>query len=89
MKKPETSTERKNESDKRGFKEFWANKSTRWAFWAFIAVVLVTIGVFILNSTVIFDLSVVKAPYLQFCFFKTKDAVLLHGVFCFVHLFIY
>lgn len=52
MKKPETSTERKNESDKRGFKEFWANKSTRWAFWAFIAVVLVTIGVFILNSTI-------------------------------------
>lgn len=52
MKKPETSTERKNESGKRGFKEFWANKSTRWAFWAFIAVVLVTIGVFILNATV-------------------------------------
>lgn len=52
MKRPENSNEKRPDSEKRGFKEFWANKSTRWAFWAFIAVVLVTIGIFILNAIV-------------------------------------
>lgn len=50
MKKPENKKdERTNEN--RGFKEFWANKNTRWTLIAFIAVVAITvINFFVLSS---------------------------------------
>ncbi len=47
MKKPESKVENNTER-KRGFKEFWANKSTRWTLIAFGAVIVVTIIQFIL-----------------------------------------
>lgn len=44
MKKPETmSNSAQGSRSKRSFKDFWANKSTRWTVIAFAAVVLVTV----------------------------------------------
>jgi len=49
MKKPETSgSGNSSGGEKRGFKEFWNNKSTRWVIFAFLAVIIVTIIQFVL-----------------------------------------
>lgn len=47
MKKPETGSG-SGKKERRGFKEFWNNKSTRWVIFAFAAVLIVTIIQFIL-----------------------------------------
>lgn len=49
MKKPVSEVEKTTEK-KKGFKEFWSNKSTRWTLFAFIAVIAVTIIQFVLLS---------------------------------------
>lgn len=54
MKKPATMNEngQAKKGGKRTFKEFWANKSTRWTVIAFAIVLLVTIGEFVLMAVV-------------------------------------
>ena len=49
MKKPENKRyERTN--DKKGLKEFWANKNTRWTIFAFLAVIVITVVQFFVLS---------------------------------------
>ena len=43
MKKPDTNLSEQNENKGNKWKEFWANKETRWTLIAFAVILLVTI----------------------------------------------
>ncbi len=49
MKKPENKRDERT-NDKKGLKEFWANKNTRWTIFAFLAVIVITIVQFFVLS---------------------------------------
>lgn len=49
MKKPENKRDERTD-EKKGFKEFWANKNTRWTVFAFLAVIVITVVQFFVLS---------------------------------------
>lgn len=49
MKKPENKRDERT-NDKKGLKEFWTNKNTRWTIFAFLAVIVITVVQFFVLS---------------------------------------
>lgn len=49
MKKPENKRDERTD-EKKGIKEFWANKNTRWTIFAFLAVIVITVVQFFVLS---------------------------------------